>query len=595
MANAERQQNVIDLAAIAKDFGQQMLRNLKYNSANADAVDDARNQRNMKVQPSQLINMDTGGEAHYGRDHGMYCRCPRHNDPSDAVQYGWVPFVTTNNTVGAYNADLQPPNNRVYGEKAKRVLAGVKAAEKKKENAGERAKRADLIAEALKLGGFENDLENIAKTIGNRHLLSLHGLGRIAEAIGMDPKGKKAPELRQLIAEQLKQQGVKPPEPEKPKDEFGEWKRQAEHRAVKLAERRLLPGAEGWAEKLVQLKEMAAELRRGLNSGLDKKRVGVMEFVGALDDLATEGLQEFVEKELGGGKLNTMQKARFEDLKYWAGEKLRAIAAERERAEREAAEQKRQAELAKQRERDEKLGDDPREVLYDKVVDKKPLKPGQHISGAYKVTFANGFKACWKPKSEEYHQQLCREIPVDTCYKREACSFAVARLIGCDDLVVPSIERNDSFGEGSMQLWADGVEAGSVHNDREKYDGNEDLARCGVVDVLITNIDRHGGNWMVDLEHGGKLRLIDNGYTFIESNRNLAWNSRIAQEARSRGLKVPQAIVDKLKENKNFVIKEIFDRLGAKAAMAATARINAVIAAEGKTIGEIDIPKNEGW
>lgn len=103
---------------------------------------------------------------------------------------------------------------------------------------------------------------------------------------------------------------------------------------------------------------------------------------------------------------------------------------------------------------------------------------------------------------------------------RELLAYQIDLSFGFG-LVPPVIFRNiPNYGTGSLQAWVDAPSAGSLRRnvgyDYHKNLNNPWLHRLVAFDVLIGNVDRHAGNWLV----GNDLRVysIDNGYAFPKRN-----------------------------------------------------------------------------
>lgn len=149
---------------------------------------------------------------------------------------------------------------------------------------------------------------------------------------------------------------------------------------------------------------------------------------------------------------------------------------------------------------------------------------GGGVNKTQLVVLDNGVKAVYK--EEQTYERMRRDITSGMDKEREAAAWQVAKLVGMDDLVVPSVVR----GNGSMSLFQQGQLAANMYGSG-KYDGNNDLARAAVFDYVIGNTDRHGGNWLVN---DNKLRLIDHGLSFPERGQGdptMKGNSSMVREA----------------------------------------------------------------
>ena len=98
-------------------------------------------------------------------------------------------------------------------------------------------------------------------------------------------------------------------------------------------------------------------------------------------------------------------------------------------------------------------------------------------------------------------------IEKGTTYHREAAAYSVATIIGMQDMVPMTIEREVDGEVGSLQKWV--ANSTVAFSASDPYDGRKGLARAAAFDYLMGNTDRHEGNWMVSTK--GKLVLIDHG------------------------------------------------------------------------------------
>jgi hypothetical protein len=137
-------------------------------------------------------------------------------------------------------------------------------------------------------------------------------------------------------------------------------------------------------------------------------------------------------------------------------------------------------------------------------------KLGGGVSDSRVVTFVNGEKAVFKLPLEK---SIRRNIPVGGDTAREAAAWEVAKLVGMTDMVPATIVRTINGERGSLQGFVKNAEvAHEVRGDR-KYDGETDLRRAAIFDLMVGNTDRHEGNWMIK-RSSDKLALIDNGLAF---------------------------------------------------------------------------------
>lgn len=162
------------------------------------------------------------------------------------------------------------------------------------------------------------------------------------------------------------------------------------------------------------------------------------------------------------------------------------------------------------------------------------------VTKTYKVTFADGTMAAFKPDNGEGKQQRSN-IPTGMQTAREVGAWEVAKIVGMTDLVTPVVQRDfqttgtdpyDLQGlHGVFSQWQDGTIAAD-HFQSARYDGTEDLARSAAFDFVIGNEDRHAGNWLVS--ESDKLQLIDHSLAFPDGHFNEAIsNTDFLDRARS--------------------------------------------------------------
>lgn len=198
-----------------------------------------------------------------------------------------------------------------------------------------------------------------------------------------------------------------------------------------------------------------------------------------------------------------------------------------------------------------------------------PVKEGAYLgggaSGSYKIKFADGSAAVFKPESGEC--QECRDnIKVGLQTAREVGAYQVAKLVGMHDMVAPTVEREvdtpDGGGiqKGSLQQWQEGDLAGEV-NSHARFDGDRDLNRAAVFDYVIGNTDRHARNWLVD-QPNNALKLIDHGLSFPEKpTANDGWrraaNEAFMNESDNRGIRIKDDVIKPYFDNKGAIMKAL--------------------------------------
>lgn len=153
---------------------------------------------------------------------------------------------------------------------------------------------------------------------------------------------------------------------------------------------------------------------------------------------------------------------------------------------------------------------------------------GGGVTDSQIVTFANGDRAVFKPP---LNTVIRGNIPVGGDIFREAAAWELAKLTKMTDLVPPTILRTINGKRGSLQAFVKGAKVAHDVADARKFDGEKDLRRSAIFDLMVGNTDRHAGNWMIT-ESSGKLALIDNGLAFPNQKRVHNLRSGLVNAAR---------------------------------------------------------------
>ena len=160
------------------------------------------------------------------------------------------------------------------------------------------------------------------------------------------------------------------------------------------------------------------------------------------------------------------------------------------------------------------------------------LLNGKH--GVYLVNLKDDGSGVYKPEAT----QLTPEA--GTGAKRERAAYLFDRFLGFN-MVPPTVIRDAGEGEGSMQRFiADAKTADEIDVEAKmafKAFPKEEKLRLDLLDYLLVNIDRHGGNWLVKDQ---KIYAIDHGFAFTE---HLRWEYYCRENLlQYNGMEIPEDI-----------------------------------------------------
>jgi hypothetical protein len=148
---------------------------------------------------------------------------------------------------------------------------------------------------------------------------------------------------------------------------------------------------------------------------------------------------------------------------------------------------------------------------------------GGAMGDTRRVRLADGTEAIYKRAMGEWTAGWGKREQTDA----EELGAMVAAAVG---VRAPAIQRADDDN-----LYMEVMPGGSAMS-RNLYRVPNELAdspqgmRMGLLDTLLNNVDRHGGNWMVDEQ--GQIAAIDHGLAFKESatGRSSATRSRFSTD-----------------------------------------------------------------
>jgi uncharacterized protein DUF4332/phosphoinositide 3-/4-kinase-like protein len=156
------------------------------------------------------------------------------------------------------------------------------------------------------------------------------------------------------------------------------------------------------------------------------------------------------------------------------------------------------------------------------VTIKKSKNLGGGINKTEFVTLSNGLSAVWKPDEGASGAKIHRNIPLGGEADRDVSAYVVDKRLGHLAGVPPTIKREFEGKSGILTLFLGGAEtAGRATDARNAVifgQGRDTSKPLAILDNVIGNLDRHGGNWM--LTPTGEPVPIDHGLSFPNRNGN---------------------------------------------------------------------------
>jgi hypothetical protein len=156
-----------------------------------------------------------------------------------------------------------------------------------------------------------------------------------------------------------------------------------------------------------------------------------------------------------------------------------------------------------------------------KLTQSKDAKKG--ITGTSRVTLTDGTLThdASVQTIDESKQFFLNEIGFKDSYKFNIAGWKLARLVGIEDMVPPSVRRTYEGKPAAFTWWIDNVMMDEVERrakntlppDAEAW--NQENNVMLVFDQLIYNVDRNQTNMMID--QGWHLWLIDHSRSFRRS------------------------------------------------------------------------------
>ena len=153
-----------------------------------------------------------------------------------------------------------------------------------------------------------------------------------------------------------------------------------------------------------------------------------------------------------------------------------------------------------------------------KITRTKDAKKG--VTGTSQVTLSDGTLThdASVQTIDESKQFFLGEIGFKDTYKFNIAGWKLARLIGIDDMVPPSVKRSYMGKTASFTWWVDDVMMDETERRAKNLQApdvegwNQENNIMQVFDQLIYNVDRNLTNMLID--KGWHLWLIDHGRSF---------------------------------------------------------------------------------
>lgn len=143
------------------------------------------------------------------------------------------------------------------------------------------------------------------------------------------------------------------------------------------------------------------------------------------------------------------------------------------------------------------------------------LKAGSNAN--YLVSLDNGVSAIWSPKAGEKSPTSERpNIPAGTQSARDEAAYLVDRRLGHLARVPPAVSSGLEGRPGSLKLLVSQAQDTADDPQARSLIPQADYRRIALFDHIIGNLDRHGGNLLLDGQH--KPIPIDHGLAFPTQN-----------------------------------------------------------------------------
>ena len=153
-----------------------------------------------------------------------------------------------------------------------------------------------------------------------------------------------------------------------------------------------------------------------------------------------------------------------------------------------------------------------------KITNVKEAAKG--VTGTSRVTLSNGTIThdASVQTIDDFKTNFLNEIGFKDTYKFNIAGWKMARLLGIDDMVPPSVKRTFDGNSASFTWWVDNVTMDETERRAKNATApdmdawNEEMNVMQVFDQLIYNMDRNQTNMLIDKDW--HLWLIDHSRAF---------------------------------------------------------------------------------
>lgn len=166
------------------------------------------------------------------------------------------------------------------------------------------------------------------------------------------------------------------------------------------------------------------------------------------------------------------------------------------------------------------LTSEQKEEFLAKAKITKSKEANKGTTGTLRITLSDGKLThdASVQTIDDYQQFFLNEIGFKDTYKFDIAGWKLARLLGIDDMVPPSVRRTYQGKTASFTWWVDNVMMDEVERRAKNIQPpnpeawNQENNVMQVFDQLIYNMDRNQTNMLID--QGWHLWLIDHSRAF---------------------------------------------------------------------------------